>query len=308
MSGFLQDQIGKLEAEEIKNDKRHKETLSYTSRRWRDAIDTQDLLEKAFKNYGKGQAMTWLRTMSVLVGHESLQYRFVNRIPSETNLSVNEIEHFFDYDQSQKVLSTPAGIIQHMTLGIDSLSPSHGATEYKYWNVSAYTSPYLDDSEAMYLYIRCSKSNQTGSFLLSKEPYDIDSGGYYYFLCGALSAEVDSVRSFATLYGFSEIGPGWMRLNKIINTDGTQYWDMLSKAFRIGDDKNFLSYDQQNGLVLKGCLYQSPPGIVDYPEVDRGAYSGSVVYYPGDKVSYEGDIYKCSVQTTSGTLPTNTNK
>lgn len=306
VSGFLQDQIGKLEAEEIKNDKRHKETLSYTSRRWRDAIDTQDMLEKAFKNYGKGQAMTWLRTMSVLVGHESLQYRFVNRIPSETNLSVNEIEHFFDYDQSQKVLSTPAGIIQHMTLGIDSLSPSHGTTEYKYWNVSAYTSPYLDDSEAMYLYIRCSKSNQTGSFLLSKEPYDIDSGGYYYFLCGALSAEVDSVRSFATLYGFSEIGPGWMRLNKIINTDGTQYWDMLSKAFRIGDDKNFLSYDQQNGLVLKGCLYQSPSGIVDYPEVDRGAYSDSVVYYPGDKVSYEGDIYKCTVQTTSGTLPTNT--
>ena len=307
VGGFLSDELGKLESEEVTNETRHKQAVSFTLRRWRDAMEMQGMLEKAFKDYGKGQAMSWLRTMSVLVGHESLQFRFVNRIPTEDGQAVTEVDHAFTYDQRKRTLATPSGILQHMTLGIDSLAPSHKVTEYRYWNVAAYTSPYLgDDMEAMYLYARCTKSGSSGSFLLSKEPRDLDDGSYYNLLCGALSTEVDGQRSFSTLYGFSEIGPGWMRLNKIINTDGTQYWDMLSKAFRIGDDNAFLSYDQRDGLVLKGSIYQSPSGEIDYPEVDRGAYSDKSVYYPGDKVSYDGNVYKCISQTTPGTDPTNT--
>lgn len=307
VGGFLSDELGKLESEEVTNETRHKQAVSFTLRRWRDAVEMQGMLEKAFKDYGKGQAMSWLRTMSVLVGHESLQFRFVNRIPTEDGQAVTEVDHAFTYDQRKRTLATPSGILQHMTLGIDSLAPSHKVTEYMYWNVAAYTSPYLgDDMEAMYLYARCTKSGSSGSFLLSKEPRDLDDGSYYNLLCGALSTEVDGQRSFSTLYGFSEIGPGWMRLNKIINTDGTQYWDMLSKAFRIGDDNAFLSYDQRDGLVLKGSIYQSPSGEIDYPEVDRGAYSDKSVYYPGDKVSYDGNVYKCISQTTPGTDPTNT--
>ncbi len=307
VGGFLSDELGKLESEEVTNETRHKQAVSFTLRRWRDAVEMQGMLERAFKDYGKGQAMSWLRTMSVLVGHESLQFRFVNRIPTEDGQAVTEVDHAFTYDQRKRTLATPSGILQHMTLGIDSLAPSHKVTEYRYWNVAAYTSPYLgDDMEAMYLYARCTKSGSSGSFLLSKEPRDLDDGSYYNLLCGALSTEVDGQRSFSTLYGFSEIGPGWMRLNKIINTDGTQYWDMLSKAFRIGDDNAFLSYDQRDGLVLKGSIYQSPSGEIDYPEVDRGAYSDKSVYYPGDKVSYDGNVYKCISQTTPGTDPTNT--
>ena len=307
VGGFLSDELGKLESEEVTNETRHKQAVSFTLRRWRDAVEMQGMLERAFKDYGKGQAMSWLRTMSVLVGHESLQFRFVNRIPTEDGQAVTEVDHAFTYDQRKRTLATPSGILQHMTLGIDSLAPSHKVTEYRYWNVAAYTSPYLgDDTEAMYLYARCAKSGSSGSFLLSKEPRDLDDGSYYNLLCGALSTEVDGQRSFSTLYGFSEIGPGWMRLNKIINTDGTQYWDMLSKAFRIGDDNAFLSYDQRDGLVLKGSIYQSPSGEIDYPEVDRGAYSDKLVYYPGDKVSYEGNVYKCISETTPGTDPANT--
>jgi hypothetical protein len=307
VGGFLSDELGKLESEEVTNETRHKQAVSFTLRRWRDAVEMQGMLEKAFKDYGKGQAMSWLRTMSVLVGHESLQFRFVNRIPTADGQTVTEVDHAFTYDQRKRTLATPSGILQHMTLGIDSLAPSHKVTEYKYWNMAAYMSPYLgDDTEAMYLYARCAKSGSSGSFLLCEEPRDLDDGSYYNLLCGALSTEVDGQRSFSTLYGFSEIGPGWMRLNKIINTDGTQYWDMLSKAFRIGDDNAFLSYDQRDGLVLKGSVYQSPSGEIDYPEVDRGAYSDKPVYYPGDKVSYDGNVYKCISQTTPGISPDNT--
>ena len=71
VGGFLSDELGKLESEEVTNETRHKQAVSFTLRRWRDAVEMQGRLEKACKDYGKGQAMSWLRTMSVLVGHES---------------------------------------------------------------------------------------------------------------------------------------------------------------------------------------------------------------------------------------------
>lgn len=306
--GFLQDDLGKLEAEEVKNDKQHKDALRFTIRRWMDAISMQNMLEKAFKDYGKGQNVSWLRTMSVLVGHEALQFRFVDRIPTQANLTVNELDHSFIYNNNTKIFSCPSGIIQHMTLGIDSLSPAHKATEYKFWKIAAYEIPLLNNTEPMYLYAKCSKTDTTASFLLSKEPIEMDGyDGFYYLLTGALSGEIDGLRSFASLYGFSEIGPGWMRLNKIISTDGTQYWDMLSKAFKIGDDNSYLSFEQHQGVRLKGVFYQSPSGAIDYPEVDRGNFANDTIYYPGDKVAYAGNVYKCVTQTTGKQHPNDPN-
>lgn len=282
---------------------------SFTARRFRDAVEMQNMLEKAFTDYGKGQSMSWLRTLSVLVGHESLQFRFVDRIPTVPSPIVNEVDHSFSYDKSTKIFSTASGIIQHMTLGIDSLSPSHKATEYKFWNLPSYQYPLGGRSNPMYLYAKCAKNGTSGSYLFSEEPFDMDGGSYYYFMVGAISAEVDNERSFATIYGFSEIGPGWMRLNKIISTDGTQYWDMLSKAFKIGDENNHLAYntDGLKKLILKGVLYQSPAGVVDYPEVDRGNFVYGTKYYPGDKVAYSGNVYKCTTETNGTIYPSNQN-
>lgn len=91
------------------NETRHKQAVSFTLRRWRDAVEMQGMLERAFKDYGKGQAMSWLRTMSVLVGHESLQFRFVNRIPTADGQAVTEVDHAFTYDGQRRTLTTPAG-------------------------------------------------------------------------------------------------------------------------------------------------------------------------------------------------------
>lgn len=53
---------------------------------------------------------------------------------------------------------------------------------------------------------------------------------------------------------------------------------MLSKAFRIGDDNAFLSYDQRDGLVLKCSIYQSPSGEIDYPDGGSGRLLDKSVY------------------------------
>jgi hypothetical protein len=220
-----------------------------------------------------------------------------------------EIDHDFDYDPATKVFSSPAGIIQHNTLGIDTLAPSHAVSEYKFWDIAAYTSPPLTEGESpLWLYLKCSKSGTAGTFFFSENAIKMDSdANYYHFLSGHLGSEYQGVRRFVELFGFSEWTPGALRINKVINIDGTQYWDMLNSRFMIGNNDSFLSWnvDRANGLVLKGTIVQSPTGDTDFLGVDRGSYVSGTIYYPGDMVKYtNGNIYKCIQQTT--TVPTDT--
>jgi hypothetical protein len=301
VGGYLGSELGKLAAEEVVNKELHNEAIRFAQRRYRDAIELGAALERMFTNFTGGIDPAFVRTMQLLVGDERLQLRFVG---SKTN--PQEVDHTFTYTDATKVFSTPAGIIQHMTLGIDTLSPSHAANEYKFWDMAAYTSPPLDGEGALWLYARCSKTNSTGVFLLSAAERQ-DTAADYYFPIGYLNREYEGTRSFVTLYGYTEITPGQMRVNKVISSDGTQYLDMLAKRFRIGDADSFLSWnvDRENGLVLKGTVVQSPAGDIDYLGVDRGNYVAGTTYYPGDLIKYtDGNVYKCLQQTN--TVPTNT--
>lgn len=222
VSGYISNEIGKIEENEVITDELHKEGLAFTQRRFRDAKEMQDMLEKAFLDFSAGVNPIWVQTMSLLVGEESLQFQFV-----DNKTAPKEVDHPFYYDNESKVFETPAGIIQHLTLGIDKLSSSLEPSDYKYWDISSYTSPPLTDQSPYYLYLICQKDGTTGYFTLSKEAHRLDPGdGNYYFLTGTLGADVDNVRSFATLYGFTEIGPGWMRVKQIISPDGKTYFNV----------------------------------------------------------------------------------
>ena len=114
-----------------------------------------------------------------------------------------------------------------MTLGIKDIKAEHKASEYKFWDVSALTSPSLSEFGALYLYARCSKTGTTGTFKLSETAYKMDPGdGYYYFLVGTLGTESDGERSFATVYGFTEVLPGRITCDRLISTDGTTYFNL----------------------------------------------------------------------------------
>lgn len=222
VAGFLSSDLGKLEGNEVKDEERHNNALSFTKRRWHDTIEALSMLEAAISGFSAAINPITIQTMAMLVGDESLQFRFVN---SKTNPS--EIIPDFKYNQQAKVFTVPAGILQHMTLGVSKLSSSHAASEYKYWNMSAYVSPPLDETDAMYLYAKCSKSGTTGTFILSKTPYKMDPGdGYYYFLTGALSSEFETERSFVTVYGFTEILPGRITVGMIVSPNGQTYFNV----------------------------------------------------------------------------------
>lgn len=217
-------ELNKIETNEVQVEENHKQALQFTKRYYRDAKETMEMLADSLLSFSGAINPITVATMQMLVGDESLQYRFVN---SKTNPVV--VNHDISYNSSTKVLNAPAGIIQHMTLGITSLSNTHAASDYKYWDMAEYNSPSLTNPEKnFYLYAKCSKDNQSGTFLLSETAIALEQiDGYYHLLVGILNSENNGERSFATLYGFTEILPGRITTDKIVSSDGKTYFDLL---------------------------------------------------------------------------------
>lgn len=232
-------ELNKIETNEVQVEENHKQALQFTKRYYRDAKETMEMLADSLLSFSGAINPITVATMQMLVGDESLQYRFVN---SKTNPVV--VNHDISYNSSTKVLNAPAGIIQHMTLGITSLSNTHAASDYKYWDMAEYNSPSLTNPEKkFYLYAKCSKDNQSGMFLLSETAIALEQiDGYYHLLVGILNSENNGERSFATLYGFTEILPGRITTDKIVSSDGKTYFDLV--ANEIAGRIRFL-----NGLI-----------------------------------------------------------
>lgn len=276
--------LKRLESEEVVIEDNHREALQFTKRRFRDAKETMEMLEQSLlDNFTNSISPIAIQTMQMLVGDESLQFRFVS---SKTNPTT--VAHSITFDQDKKVLRAAAGIIQHLTLGIGSLSSSHKASEYKYWDIEAYESAMLEDgSRKYYLYAKVSKTNDKGVFVMSESAIKIEGvNGYYHLLVGILNSEYDGERSFATLYGFSEILPGRVTTDRVVSGDGNSYFDMLANAMKLGDALDFNSAGDGK-LRLKGTLVQSQSGQESHIGCYRGVYNSSYVYYNGDEVSYE---------------------
>ena len=225
VSGSVSSTLNDLKSEEVIVDDLHRDAIQFTKRRFRDAKETISMLEEALlDNFTNSINPIAVQTMSMLVGDESLQFRFVN-----SKTTPVPVTHRIVYDNETKQLTAAAGIIQHMTLGINTVSASHKVSEYKFWDMTAYTSALLDDGKKKYyLYAKVSKTAQTGVFTLSENAIKLEGvSGFYHLLVGVLNSEYNEERSFVTLYGFTEILPGRITTDKIVSTDGNTYFDLL---------------------------------------------------------------------------------
>ena len=258
VSGSVSSTLNDLKSEEVIVDDLHRDAIQFTKRRFRDAKETISMLEEALlDNFTNSINPIAVQTMSMLVGDESLQFRFVN---SKTNPV--PVTHRIVYDNETKQLTAAAGIIQHMTLGINTVSASHKVSEYKFWDMTAYTSAVLDDGKKKYyLYAKVSKTAQTGVFTLSENAIKLEGvSGFYHLLVGVLNSEYNEERSFVTLYGFTEILPGRITTDKIVSTDGNTYFDLL-KGIISGQIK-FKSgssglYELDEWEAVKGLITQA---------------------------------------------------
>ena len=308
VGGSFSTTLKQLESDEVLVEDYHRDAIQFTKRRFRDAKETMEMLEDALlDNFTNSINPIAIQTMQMLVGDESLQFRFVN---SKTNPV--GVAHSITYDDTTKQLTAAAGIIQHLTIGINSLSSSHAASEYRYWDMPQYTSGRLDNGETKYyLYAKVSKTAQTGSFLLSETAIKLEGvSGYYHLLVGVLNSEYDGERSFVTLYGFSEILPGRITTDRIVSGNGDSYFDMLANAMKLGSVLDFNS-EGDGKLRLKGTLVQSQSGEENYIGCFRGKYNSSYTYYQGDEVTYtvnnNTSTYRYINATPSrGIAPTNT--
>jgi|GEM_PF-2264794 len=313
LSDFLQTNGFKNIVDDVKNtpekiNKTSRQNISFTRRTFQNAIETQQMLENVVNNYSSGINPKWIRTMSILLGYEPLQFRFISTLPSDRTILSNTIpavEHNFDYNSDTQVFSTNAGVIQHMTIGVKNLSSAHHLSEYMFWSLPAFTYN-VSGMSALYVYAKCSKTVETGEFLLSETAIELEGiEGYYHLLIGTLSSSSDGTRSFVRLYGFAELTPGALIIDRIISPDGYQYLDFLAKATRIGDADSYIKFGNKR-LEEKGMIVVSGSGATDYIEVDRGKFDENSAYYVGEKVKYLGSYYKNIKDCEAGVLPTDT--
>ena len=334
----VSSQLREIGQNEVATDNSIRNAVSYTKRRFRDVKETMAMLEDSMlDNFTNSINPLTVQTMMMLVGDESLQFRFV---ASKTDLTA--VGDGITYDNTAKQLHIPHVFIQHMTLGIGTISSSHADSEYKVWEMNEYLSPYLDNgAKKYYLYAKVSRTDTTvkGDFLLSDRAIKMtDVAGYYHLLVGILNSEYDGERSYVSLYGFSEILPGRITTDKIVSSDGKTYFDLL--LGEIGGNIKFIASDGSlkdvadlertdldylkeafkdatteidGGVALSGfvgvrdalknviaalCGY-NPTSEDDYPLIFAGAQQGNVEYYGWTSNSYT-HIYTQSATPSNG--------
>lgn len=334
----VSSQLREIGQNEVATDNSIRNAVSYTKRRFRDVKETMAMLEDSMlDNFTNSINPLTVQTMMMLVGDESLQFRFV---ASKTDLTA--VGDGITYDNTAKQLHIPHGFIQHMTLGIGMISSSHADSEYKVWEMNEYLSPYLDNgAKKYYLYAKVSRTDTTvkGDFLLSDRAIKMtDVAGYYHLLVGILNSEYDGERSYVSLYGFSEILPGRITTDKIVSSDGKTYFDLL--LGEIGGNIKFIASDGSlkdvadlertdldylkeafkdatteidGGVALSGfvgvrdalknviaalCGY-NPTSEDDYPLIFAGAQQGNVEYYGWTSDNYT-HIYTQSARPSNG--------
>lgn len=272
----LNSTLNELENGNVIVDENQKKIIQFTKRRFRDSLETIDMLEQALlENFTNSINPIAVQTMAMLVGDESLQFRFVDS-------SLNPIQYHITYNQETKQLIASATILQHMTLGIDTITSSRDKNTYKHWTMSGYTSPVLDQiSQKYYFYAKVPTGTGTGEFVLSPTAIGMnDVSGYYHLLVGVLNSEYDGERSFATLYGFTEVLPGRITTDKIVSADGKTYFDLANSIiggnirFRStnGTDKNVSDLEDELNNFINGDFKQLKQDAVMKETIIEGGY------------------------------------
>ncbi len=267
-----------LESAAVAVEEKHREALQYSKRRFRDAQETAEMIGAALSDrFTNAISPAAVQTMSLLVGDESLQFRFVG---SRTNPTA--VPHAVTYNAKTKTVNAASGILQHLTLGIRTVSAKHSPSEYRFWDVAAFTSGRLDDAaKKYYLYVRAPRNGNRAEFVLKETPVGFESdAANYHLLVGVLNSEYDGDRSFAPLYGFSEVLPGRITTDRVATSDGRSFFDLAAGEMRLGD-----SLVYQNGrLSLRGTLVQNEGGVTSPLACYRGEWNATTTYYNGDEV------------------------
>ena len=223
-------EMRKLQNQEVYFGEMNKKAISETKRSWRNALETIKQVEEAFPEYTKSIVPATVQTMMALIGNKATQFAFVS---SKTNPIT--VPHALYFDKDNKQINAGSGWLKHFTLGSSDITPNRDANSYKYWNIPAFVSGRLDDkAKTYYLYIKASKTTETGEFILSENKIDIEQeAGYYHFLYATVNSEYEGERGIAKHNGFTEITGGQIKTDKITSGNGEQYIHLFDDHIEI---------------------------------------------------------------------------
>lgn len=322
VKGGMSSMLAKLKAEDEHVIERVKEARRFSMRSFRDAKETIAMLAGSIDYFSEGVNPITVETMSLLVGYEALQFRFwttrscttpvVNPVtydPDTHKLSVDACviqhmthgitdvkpsasRHYYDFLRwSMASFESPA------LTGVDEQGGDNSSSAYYlYAKVDAANVAKADEEmsagELAHIY---------GEFVLTKTKKDIKEKltptdteyreidgvntefSYYYLLVGILNSEYEGGRSFAPMYGFTEVLPGQITTDVIRSAAGDSYFDLVNNQFALGESLTFIN----NVLTLRGALVQRGDGT--YTSIGRwcGQWTAGVQYSEGDEVWWQ---------------------
>lgn len=200
--------------------------------------------------------------------------------------------------------SASSGILAHLTIDENDI---------KMWNLTA-SSVTLAESGGYYVYAKCSKSGDVGSYRITQDQLKFEPStdpDNYYFLIGIIGTlnTTDNYRDFTTTYGFTRINGRTITTGRIVSSDGNCYLDLDNNLFSIGDSNSSLTW-KDNKLIIKGILVQDQGGSISELGLYRGIFDINTTYYKGDEVTYNNGTNICTYRyintsPSKGNLPTN---
>lgn len=219
--------IEQLKDSVVQSKDKEKELYREGRRTLQQAIEASEKIAKAFGDkYGKEITPVLVRTMQLIAGDPSLQFRFIDSSGNTTSWSPV-------FNKQTKVLVLPDGEIEHLTANREAarvLSSSIGQASMWRFGVRELSSPPLTDStKSYYIYVSGVLGGIKGKWQIKEDFLPFEDGNKRNLLVGIVSSEgSDGDRSFTRLYGFTEILPGQIRTEKIATPDGRSYFDLVS--------------------------------------------------------------------------------
>lgn len=170
-------------------------------------------------------------TLALSVGAKSMQFGLTNTVFQP------------NYGGNSNVVKWQGGVLTHYTINEETAVS---------W-VMADGSITLSKNQAYFLYAKCAKNGDAGTFIFSTSQIKVEQdANYYHFLIGTISS-IDpelKVRSLSLTYGFSMINGRFIKTGRIESADGTTYFDLDNSE--IGGRIVFSSNGQEKTLEELG--------------------------------------------------------
>ena len=248
-----------------------KEAQNYAARSYAQVRETTAMLQEQFAalgNFDESISPLSVQTMQLIAGDESLQFEFIDSTTDPTVItpviSCTGGRLNIAYSDSTDV----PFYLRHRTLGQTTMSTATAERTYLTWEVYNWESGDLDPDKPYYVYAHCPHDTTTqATFKVSDTAIAMDAdAGAYTLLLGFLNtaADADADRTFAQMYGYTEILPSRITTDKIVSADGKTYFDLVNgeiggniKFTATADNTSVINSIINNNTTVKNAQAQA---------------------------------------------------